>query len=250
MKKERTQGFVSGILVSALVFSLLGTAAATIGSRTLTADYNDIKIELNGQQLTPTDAAGNPVEPFAVNGTTYLPVRAVGDALGIDVDWDGATSTVLLSSSPDITTEELYASIDKMGFYKILQQSFDKLETFFDGEVKGLMPLTINKTLQSGPYAGMTFYEADKEQLASSLMLVESHYEACDGFLSDDDLLLVFEYRRLNSLANTHNEAFFNNPNMDTSTTFGVAGQASVDCMGLSGMATNGFWAEYQSTFD
>lgn len=96
MKKERTKGFVSGIVVSALVFSLVGTAAATIGSRTLTADYNDIKIELNGQQITPTDASGNPVEPFAVDGTTYLPVRAVGNALGLDVDWDSSTNTVIL----------------------------------------------------------------------------------------------------------------------------------------------------------
>ncbi|MBQ9997667.1 MAG: hypothetical protein IJP19_01465, partial [Clostridia bacterium] len=33
------------------------------------------------------------------NGTTYLPVRAVASALGMDVDWDGNTSTVILSNA-------------------------------------------------------------------------------------------------------------------------------------------------------
>lgn len=98
MKHERTKGFITGILISALAFSLIGTAAATIAQRTMTADYNDIKISVNGTPITPTDAKGNPVEPFAVDGTTYLPVRAVGDALGMDVAWDGKTSTVTLNS--------------------------------------------------------------------------------------------------------------------------------------------------------
>lgn len=99
MKKERTKGFISGILVSALVFSLASTAAATIGQRTLNAAYSDIKIELNGKRITPTDANGNVVEPFAVNGTTYLPVRAIGNALGLNVTWDSKTNTAKLEGN-------------------------------------------------------------------------------------------------------------------------------------------------------
>ena len=95
--KERSRGFISGVLASVITLSLIGTASATIGSRNIKADYNDIKITLNGTQITPTDANGNMVEPFAVNGTTYLPVRAVANALGIDVQWNRTTSTVLLS---------------------------------------------------------------------------------------------------------------------------------------------------------
>lgn len=98
MKKERTKSFISGILFSVFIFSMIGTAAATIGSRTLTADYTDINIQLDGKQLTPTDANGNAVEPFAINGTTYLPVRAVSNALGLGVEWDSESKTVVLSS--------------------------------------------------------------------------------------------------------------------------------------------------------
>jgi len=99
MKREHTKGFLSGVIVSILFFCLTGGAAATIGSRMLNVDYHDIKIELNGQLITPTDVNGTVVEPFAVNGTTYLPVRAVSSALGLSVDWDQATSTVKLSGS-------------------------------------------------------------------------------------------------------------------------------------------------------
>lgn len=40
------------------------------------------------------------VEPFTVNGTTYLPVRAIGEALGKDVKWDGETKTVYVGEIP------------------------------------------------------------------------------------------------------------------------------------------------------
>ncbi|MBQ9976669.1 MAG: hypothetical protein IJP16_09160 [Clostridia bacterium] len=50
-----------------------------------TLDYNDIKICIDGNYITPKDAGGNVVEPFIINGTTYLPVRAVASALGKEV---------------------------------------------------------------------------------------------------------------------------------------------------------------------
>ncbi len=60
-----------------------------------TITYRNIKILLNGVEV-PTDT-----EPFIrnANNTTYLPVRAISEALGLDVDWDEATSTVILSSA-------------------------------------------------------------------------------------------------------------------------------------------------------
>ncbi|MBD5169315.1 MAG: copper amine oxidase N-terminal domain-containing protein [Oscillibacter sp.] len=75
-------------------------ASASVGTKTLEAEYKNIKIEMNGQVITPKDAAGNAVEPFIVDGTTYLPVRAISEALGLDVDWDPATNTVKLTGAP------------------------------------------------------------------------------------------------------------------------------------------------------
>ena len=36
--------------------------------------YNNIKIYIDGAEIVPKDANGNTVEPFMMNGTTYLPV--------------------------------------------------------------------------------------------------------------------------------------------------------------------------------
>ena len=56
----------------------------------------------------PTDANGDYVEPFIIEGTTYLPVRAIASALDLDVNWDEETSTVILdekASEPVVTPE-------------------------------------------------------------------------------------------------------------------------------------------------
>lgn len=98
MKKWNLRSFVSGVLATVLCVGLIGTASASIGQRTMVADYQNIRITLDGKEITPTDANGNVVEPFSVDGTTYLPVRAIGNALGLGVDWDGSTGTVVLST--------------------------------------------------------------------------------------------------------------------------------------------------------
>ena len=84
------------VLVVAILLSI--TAFATVGSRTAELFYNNIKIMINGKEVVPTDANGNAVEPFTIDGTTYLPVRAVATALNMNVGWDAATSTVTLDN--------------------------------------------------------------------------------------------------------------------------------------------------------
>ncbi len=66
--------------------------------------YRDIKIVVDGNEIIPTDANGNPVEPFIIDGTTYLPVRAVANAFGKEVGWDDATNTVYLGVQPVVNT--------------------------------------------------------------------------------------------------------------------------------------------------
>lgn len=75
-------------------------AASTITTRTLQAQYADISLEVSGQKITLTDAKGNPVEPFAVDGTVYIPARALGDILGKEVLWDASTHTVSVGKAP------------------------------------------------------------------------------------------------------------------------------------------------------
>lgn len=95
--RRQWKGFISGILVTVIVLGL-GASALAATARQLNATYSGIQITLDGKTITPKDANGAVVEPFAVDGTTYLPVRAVADALGLGVEWDGERNTVVLTS--------------------------------------------------------------------------------------------------------------------------------------------------------
>ena len=88
---------VTLVLAIAIVASLSVAVFASTGTKTAELAYRDIKISLNGKEFTPKDAAGNVVEPFIIDGTTYLPVRAVAEALNLNVECDNATSTVKLT---------------------------------------------------------------------------------------------------------------------------------------------------------
>lgn len=96
--KGKLSGFAAGVLFTVLVMGLIGTASASRMSRTAELYYSDIKVTLDGQEVRLVDAGGNPVEPFIIDGTTYLPVRAIAGALGLEVGWNGETSTVILTS--------------------------------------------------------------------------------------------------------------------------------------------------------
>lgn len=67
-----------------------------------------IKITLNGINIEPKDVNGNIVEPFIIDGTTYLPVRAICKALGLEVNWNSETNTVELIEEKynEISTEK------------------------------------------------------------------------------------------------------------------------------------------------
>lgn len=102
--KKYWNGFLSGIMTTVLLFGLVGNAAASVAKQTVEIDYNDIKVTLNEQPIALVDANGDAVEPFTINGTTYLPVRAVANALDLEVGWDGETSTVLLTTPEEART--------------------------------------------------------------------------------------------------------------------------------------------------
>lgn len=100
MKKKRR------ILVAVLccALALVTVAYATNATKTIQAAYMNIKLVVDGVPITPKDSNGSTVEPFIYNGTTYLPVRAIGEALDKQVTWDGKTKTVYIGEAPGQVT--------------------------------------------------------------------------------------------------------------------------------------------------
>ncbi len=95
------KSFFAGMLTMLLIVCLTGTALATTGKVTKELEYRNISVSLDGKKLDLRDAKGNAVEPFMFEGTNYLPVRALAESLGLNVAWDGATSTVVLTTPTD-----------------------------------------------------------------------------------------------------------------------------------------------------
>lgn len=105
---------VCGITIGASASSTLQEIKAYLNS--------GITIKYNNEVQTMTDAGGNTVYPITYNGSTYLPVRAISNILGVGVDWDQATQTVLLGKTDTGNTSSPSAPTQSVGV--------DLLETF------------------------------------------------------------------------------------------------------------------------
>lgn len=81
MKRGFT-GFIVGVLVTTM---LTGVAYAGGVTKTIKAVFNSVNIAVNGQKVS--------ADNILYNGTTYVPLRAVSEALGKDVVWDKGTNT-------------------------------------------------------------------------------------------------------------------------------------------------------------
>lgn len=107
-KYQKAKGFVFGFVTCALLSNSFVIGHSESISKQLTAVYNGIKLVVNGQTVVPKDSNGNEVEPFVVNGTTYLPVRAISQALGQSVSWEGTTSTVYIGANKQIAQPTIW----------------------------------------------------------------------------------------------------------------------------------------------
>ena len=69
--------------------------------------------------MTPRDVSGKEVPVFLYEGTTYVPARAISEALGLNVSFNSATRTVVLTSKSGTgttsqgTTQSNYITADR-----------------------------------------------------------------------------------------------------------------------------------------
>lgn len=91
-KKKMVIAFV--VMLSILILPAAQYSHASVLKKTVDAWYRDIKIVANGTQVQM------PLEPFIMNDSTYVPVRAISEILGKNVAWDGATSSITITDKP------------------------------------------------------------------------------------------------------------------------------------------------------
>lgn len=141
MKIKKSVLILALLMVALVSFTTGAAASGTLKEIAAYLNYG-ITIKYDGETQNLTDASGNRVYPITYNGTTYLPVRAVSNMLGVAVDWDGATQTVLLGKSAGgtdlIDSFKPYTEYDTTGSTHVSEpyfvQSSDKKTTTIGGE--------------------------------------------------------------------------------------------------------------------
>nr|WP_243767801.1 stalk domain-containing protein [Paenibacillus agricola] len=89
---------ISVISACCLAFGVTSYAAG--GVESIQAYLNhDFKFTLNSKAWTPKDSDGTVLVPVILNGTSYLPVKAVVEATGGQVQWNDATKTIAITSA-------------------------------------------------------------------------------------------------------------------------------------------------------
>ena len=94
--KSKALSFLSGVLCTLIIIGLPVTALAA--SNGFTIECYPIKVLVNDEVFQPKDVNGNDVLVFTYNGTTYAPLRALAEAYGLEVGYDGSKNLAAVSS--------------------------------------------------------------------------------------------------------------------------------------------------------
>ena len=81
--------FISGFVLGAFIFTAVGAFAASY-----VADVAGFKVLVNGKEFVSDPPA------LVVEGRTYLPLRAMGDALGVPVNWNAELGQAEVGITP------------------------------------------------------------------------------------------------------------------------------------------------------
>lgn len=99
---KRGMRFVIGTV--AVLILTAGAALAATGAITISVNETPVNFSYNGQNRTPAggvfDNQGSKVpDAFIYDGTTYVPIRLVGNILGLPVTWNSAQHAVILGKA-------------------------------------------------------------------------------------------------------------------------------------------------------
>lgn len=105
--------FVSGLITGTIISGIIGAAAVSY-----TAQPATFKVLVNGKEFNSDPPA------LVVEGRTYLPLRAIGDALGVPVNWNSELNQAEVGNAPS-TIETGYSRTNPAPIGTVQQHHHD-----------------------------------------------------------------------------------------------------------------------------
>ena len=173
------------------VFEMFGMSVEWNGeTRTITASQNDkvIKMQIDSHvMLVSSEARYLDVPPTIVQDRTLVPVRAISEALGCKVDWDGETRKVTITANYPNRTNKYYPNT---------YMTYIKIPTYTS--VVGVEPNSTEIDWMTGettycyPVWGMV-------EAATYLASLESVYGFTECSVEETGNMLTYVYEKGNS---------------------------------------------------
>ena len=91
--KKRIKDILIGFIIGSLLVTTTPVLANTILQQ-INVVLNSVNVEINGEKLDSSS--------ILYNGTTYLPLRKIAEAVGKDVEWEQSTMTANIVEKGDI----------------------------------------------------------------------------------------------------------------------------------------------------
>ena len=128
-KRKNLKRIVITSLAAVMVLSSAAFGASKIYKKQITATYGRVKFNYNGTDVTSKIESSYGTPGFiGDDNRAYIPVRAVADVLGVDVNWDYTTHTAFLTASEG-NLEFLQQQISRLQAEKaVLEQKIKDLE--------------------------------------------------------------------------------------------------------------------------
>ena len=163
-RKQKAAWFLSGILATVIAVSIVSPALAALTNKTIQVSTG-VSLYINDQKLDPKDPNGNPVEPFILDGTTYLPVRAVSEALGVPIQWEGSTWSVYIGQHTSDTPTVMLKDLD-----------------YFSGS-ESIRTAINDKDNVGGTHYGCIFGGSNSSDSFNRTYLINGQYTKMDGVI-------------------------------------------------------------------
>ncbi len=124
-KRSKIAYFAAGMLTMLLLFQS-GVIQYVYGlvAQELRA-YRGVMVFVDGSLLSTTNVNGEWVDSYVIEGTTYVPARSIGEALGRDVYWNSNSQSVYINRRNAADAEPLTEMSHISGTSNVSVQALD-----------------------------------------------------------------------------------------------------------------------------